>query len=73
LDPSDRKELQGRLAPFPPREPAGPFFVDQEKEDVSMRRRSGFLSQAWRFLVFIVTIRAVAGRCRSPRLYAAER
>lgn len=38
-----------------------------------MRRRSGFLSQAWRFLVFIVTIRAVAGRCRSPRLYAAER
>jgi hypothetical protein len=37
-----------------------------------MRRRSGFLAQAWRLLVFVVTIRAVANRYRSPRLYLAE-
>ena len=38
-----------------------------------MRRFFGFLSELWRGLVFLSTIRAVASQCRSRRLYAAER
>jgi hypothetical protein len=38
-----------------------------------MRRFFGFLSELWRSLVFLSTIHAVASRCRSRRLYAADR
>ncbi|MET3668064.1 hypothetical protein ABIC66_004706 [Caulobacter sp. 1776] len=38
-----------------------------------MRRRSGFLSELWKTLVFLVTIRAIAKHYRSRRLYLAER
>ena len=38
-----------------------------------MRRRSGFLSEVWKSVVFIVTIRAIAKPYRSRRLYLAER
>ena len=37
-----------------------------------MRRRSGFLSELWRAVVFVLTIRAIAKPYRSRRLYLAE-
>jgi hypothetical protein len=38
-----------------------------------MHRRNSFLADAWKGLVFIVTIRAIAKHYRSRRLYLAER
>ena len=38
-----------------------------------MRRRSSFFAEAWKTLIFIVTIRAIAKHYRSRRLYLAGR
>ena len=38
-----------------------------------MRRRSHFLAEFWKALVFVLTLRAVAKPYRSRRIYLAER